>query len=517
MDAVVAREKPDARRAGAGWLGVACAVLVFAAAVTAENRARYLSLRSTFAPDLGCFDNQAFNVSQGRDVTYLSMAAWFPGGDFDGPSVYRSAHFTPLRTLLVPQLYRLWPRVETLMFLQGLFVGVGALGLYGFALDRTGRPALGLALAGSYLLHPALLATASNDVREITFGIGPALVALWLHAAGRFRLAALAALLALAARSEFALLVAAFGIVNFRLLPPAARRTGLLLPVVLAAAWGALAETYYRYYYGTHWPLLAFASGAGGEPLASIVATWLSRLPQFFALLLLPAVGALATPEAFALAMPFVALAKRVHATQFPPHHLQHLSPAVVAIFWGFAASLVALARRRSVSGALVIAGLWAAALACAAFYAVAAWSAYPRDLEPFARFERWDERLPADATILVPGSLAARFSGHTRVLNYDRLPMPKEATPAEVDAALGTIIAAADLAVVFDDVPEIAARVAGSGLFEKPRVFRRYTVFARRPDAPRVDRPDARIQAALLWDRFSARQRRGATLAATK
>lgn len=513
--------RENTQRAGArpGWVFVALAVLLFAAAVTAENRVRYLSLRSTFAPDLGCFDNQAWNAAHGRDITYLSMGAWFPGGDFDGPSVYRSAHFTPLRTLLIPQLYRLSPRIETFMFLQGLFVGMGALGLYGFVLERTGRPGLGVALAGSYLLHPALLATASNDIREITFGIGPALVALWLHAAGRFRLSALAALLALAARSEFALLVAAFGFVNFRLLAPRARTAGLLVPIGLAAAWGGLAELYYRHYYGTHWPLLAFASGGGGAPLAETLATWAARLPQFFALMLLPAVGALATPEAFAVAMPFVALAKRVHSTQFPPHHLQHLSPAIVAIFWGFAASLVALARGRTfrANSAVVLVALWSVAVAGAGWYGVLAWNAYPRDLEPFERFERWNERLSPDATIVVPGTLAARFSGHARVLNYTRLPMPTRATPAEVDAAVGTVFSLAELVVIFDDAPELAARVEATGLFEKPRVFRRYTVFARRPDAPRVVDADAKLQAALLWDRFSTLQARGATFAAAK
>ncbi len=512
--AIESQPGTEVARARRGFAIVTVAVFLFAIGVTVENRARTEALRSTFAPDLGSFHNQAFNIARGRDISYLPMAAWFEGGDFDGPSVYRSAHFSPLRTLLLPLLYRFWPRLETLMFLQGLLIGLGAFGLYGFVLDRTRHVGLGLAAAGTYLLHPAILATATNDLREITLGIGPALIALRLHAAGRFRLSAVAAVVALAARSEFALLVAAFGFVNFRLLPPAARRVGLLLPIALAVAWGGLADVYYRHYYGVHWPLLAFA---GGQSPAAALWQWASRLPQFFLLMLLPALGALATPEAFALAMPFVALAKRVHSMQFPPHHLQHLSPAIVAIFWGFAASLVFWAKHPSGRDRRVVAGLWAVALACGGMFAGAAWNAYPRELKPYQRLYKWADRLPADATIVVPGFLSARFSDHTRVIDYTRLPMTHRTTPAEQDAALTAVIGLADLVVVYEGDPAVWERTERSGLFEKPHVFRRYAIFPRRRDAPRVVDADARLQAALLWSRFDALEARGATLAAAR
>jgi hypothetical protein len=416
---------------------------------------------------------------------------------------------------LLPQLYRLWPRIETLMFLQGLLIGVGAFGLYGLATERAGSPVLGLALAASYLLHPAILSTASNDLREITLGIGPALLALWLHATRRFVAFAAAALVALSARSEYAVLVAAIGVMNVRLLPAASRRIAFMLPVGLAVGWAALAEAYYRAHYATHWPLLGFA---GSEPMATTAVRFAARLPQFFEMMLLPGALALAAPEALAVAMPFVALAKRVQALQFPPHHLQHLAPAMVATFWAFALALTALwarlaPRRRNAA----VAGLALAALASFAYFAARAATAYPREREASGRLARWADRLPADATVVVPGSLAARFSAHTRVLDYENLPIGSDhATPAERDAALERVLASADLVATLD-APGVVARVVATGLFEKGRAFRRYTFFVRRADAQRVEHPDAVLQRALLWDALPDWKRRGATLALPK
>jgi hypothetical protein len=496
--------RSTARERGLAALVLAL-VLVFAALVTAENRARTLALRSTYPQDLGSFNNQAWNAAHGRDVSYLSMAAWFKPGDFDGPSVRRSAHFTPLRVLVLPLAYRLVPRIETAMFLQALAVGIGAIGLYGFAIARTRSAACGLVLVAAYLLHPAILNTSANDFREIVLGIGPALLALWLHATGRYRGFVLAALVTLAARSEWAVVVAAAGIVNYRLAP---RRplVSIGLPIALAAGWGVLAEVYYRHYYGVHWPLLAFASG---ESLATTVAQWAFRLVPFVKLMQLPALLALGAPEAAALAMPFVALAKRVHATEFPAHHLQHLAPAMAAVFWGFACAVTALWGRARTALAAIVLG---ASLVSFVVFARADWTAYPRELAPYEELGSWADALPPDATVVVPGALAARFSAHARVLDYENLPT-SALTPEEGATVLSRVVASADF-VVTREAPELETIVRDTGLFEPVGRFRLYKAFARRADAPRVADPDAVLQRALGWERLTPLQKRGASLA---
>ncbi len=495
-----------------GWLLVAAGILLFGIGTAAENRTRYEALRSTFSPDLASFHNQAFNQAHGRDISYLFMSSWFRPGDFDGPSVFRSNHFSPLRLFVVPQIYRLRPRIETLMLLQGLCVGLGALGLYALAAEQGRSPALGLLLAFSYLLHPATLNLAANDFREIALGAGPALLALWLHASGRGAAFVLAALVTLSARSEYALLVAALPLVNRRF-ERGRTRVPAWLPPGLAAAWGVAAHLYYMHFYGVTWPALGYAAS---KPLAELASELARRGPAFFALLQGPAILGLLTPEAFAVALPFAALAKRVHATEFPPHHLQHLAPAIVAVFWAFAVSLVRLldrpwlARRRR----LAIGVLGLAAIASFAVFVRAAALAYPRDLHRFERLAEWVEALPADATVVAHDSLLARLSDHTRVIDYTRLPLGSQtATPEQAAAALPAIVSCADLVALQED-PALEALVAGSGLFEAPRSFRRYRLFFRRGDAPRVGDPDAVLQRALLWDQLSREQRRGATLA---
>lgn len=73
------------------------------------NWVRCASLRSTWSLNLGFFGNQAFHVAHGSNMSYISAVPWFDRGEREGPSVYRWAHFSPMRVLLLPQVYRLRP------------------------------------------------------------------------------------------------------------------------------------------------------------------------------------------------------------------------------------------------------------------------------------------------------------------------------------------------------------------------------------------------------------------------
>jgi hypothetical protein len=489
-------------------------VLLFAGAVAWMNWVRYASLRATWPLDLGAFHNQAFNLAQGRDLSYVFVPCWFRKDDHEGPSVYRSNHFSPLRLLLLPQLYRLRPQITTLMLLQGLLVGVGAFALHGLAVTRARRPGLGLLLAGSFLVHPAILHVAFNDYRDIALGIGPALVALWAHATGRTRAFVAAALLMLAARSEYTVLLAGFGVLNWRIAPAELRRSArfLLLPLLLAVVWGLVSHAYYLSFYGASWPLLGYS--AERPPLELLTALG-ERLLPFFRTMLLPAVIGLGTPEVFLAALPFVALAQAVRWPGFPHHHLQHLSPAMVAVFWAFAVTLVRLWPQRSALRRALGTGLALAAAASFLPFAGSALRVYPpTGVGRHARLSALADALPPDATVVVPNELLARFSRHTRVLTHEMLPLGPRATAEEQRAAAAGVIALADL-VVLERRSELSLAAQQAGLFTEERVGR-YRVFRRRPDALRPPDPDLELQRVLLWDRLPERRRRGATLRAS-
>lgn len=496
---------------------IALGIILFTLAATSMNWVKYVSLRSTWPSDLGSYHNAAFNYAHGRTITYVLSRAWFDLlYDYNGPSIFRWTHFSPMGTLLIPSLYRLWPRITTLFALQSLAIALGALPLYLFGTRQTRNPRFGLVLALSYLLHPAILHTAFNDYRPIQLGIAPALFALWFHATRRPLPFAISALLMLSCRPEYTVLLASFGLINWRTAGPERRAPWALAPLLLAGLWVALTNAYYLYFFGRPWPI---GMGVPDTPPGGLLARLLERLPAFIRLTLLPGVAGLMAPEALLVAFPFVAGAITVEWPSFPHHDLQHLSPAFAVVFWAFATGLVRLwpwlaQQRPRVAWAHRV--LLAAALLSVAEFG---WSASRSYLVGgFPRYEeitRASAALPADATVLLPMPLVARFSDHTRVIISSRLPMATGSllSPAEVTAAFVGLVWICDLVVTERDKEHLTALVVQSGRYLPPQTVDRYHIFLARPDAPRPANPDALLQKLLRWDRMEAIKRRWAKL----
>ena len=492
-------------------------VLLVSLGTTYLDWVKYISLRSTFGYDVGFHNNYAFNYAHGRPISYVLARAWFDPNDHNGPSVFRWGHFSPMGLFLVPQLYRVWPHIGTLFFLQSLVVALGALPLYWFVVQRTRAPRLGLLLALSYLLHPAILQTAFDDFRPIQLGITPALFALWFHASRRPLPFVAAALLMLACRPEYTFVLAAFGLINWRVAASPERRVRwALAPLLLAALWAMLTTAYYLYFYGRPWPVAAAVPGASRGPL---LGSLLGRVPVFFRLALLPAVVGLLVPEALVVALPFVAAAKTVQWPAFPHHDLQHLSPALAVVFWAFACALVKLwpwlsQHRPRVAWAHGV--LLAAMLISVAEFGWGAAQAYL-----VGGFPRYDEitranaALPADATVLVPRGLVARFSAHTRVITDVPLPMGTSAplSVEEMKTIFTELISMCDLVVTEYGKEGLTALVLQSGRYHPAQIVHRFHIFVAREDAPRPPNPDARLQQILRWDRMSVTNRRWADL----
>lgn len=485
-------------------------VLAFVAATTWLNWVKLVTLRSTYPYDLGFFQNVAENFSLGRDRTYLLIATWFSPGDHDGPSIFRSSHFTPLRLLLQPLAYSLWPDVRALMALQSAFLASGALALWGFATRRTGSRWPGLLLAASYLLHPLLLHMGFNDLREIQMGVGPALFALAAHAERRWPAFAAATLLTLGARPEFAFMLGLFPLLNWRLTPAAERGPAWwLAPAAAAAGWYLLTAAYSWHFFGVALPhLVRTGQVAADGPLASLP----ERLLPLLRLTLLPGLLALLTPEALLVAVPFLAAARDVPWPRLPQHHLQHLSPLLAVLMWAFASAVVrgaaALAARPVLRRAVQVT-LATAAVASFAQFAASVQAAYLAPASGYVRYGRLDAleaALPRDATALVPERLVARFAGHARVLNYEALVPEHAAGPARA-AFFAGLLEVADL-VATEREGWLDALAAASGRFDPPVAAAGAHVFvARRPAA---GDPDAALERLLGWGRMTPRQRLG-------
>jgi hypothetical protein len=489
-------------------------MVLFSLGTASMNWVKYISLRSTWANDLGFFHNAAFNLAQGRTITYFAVSAWFDRSEAEGPSIFRSPHFSPMQSLVMPQLYRPVPRVETLLLLQSVVLALGAWPLFRLGTRLTGDSRLGLALGLSYLLHPAMLHLAFNDYRPVALGIPLALLALWFHASRRPLPFVVTSLLMMSCQAEYLFLLALFGLINGRLSCAKERSVGwVAAPILLAMLWGGLTQLYYLYTYDRSWPILAFA--AHGQPLEQRVLELGDRLGIFFRIGLVPAVMALWAPEVFAVAVPFADLATRVGPPSFPHHNLQHLSPALAAMFWGFAGGSIWLWRRllkAKLDGRWLIGLLAAAALMSSAEFGWGAATTYL--IGGFPRYDeltRINDALPADGTIVVPMDLAARFSNHSRVLTTDALPFPRELKPDELlqRAAYERVIGMCDLVAASSGQEWVDDLAERSGRFERARSVGGYRLYLARRDAARPANADLMLQQILGWERLSVTERR--------
>lgn len=180
-------------------LALAAAYAVFWSWLTVARHQSFL----THAFDLGIQDQALFTLLRhGYPLTTLYQA--------DLVNQF-SDHFAPIYYLLAP-IYALFPDARTLLIVQSLFLALGAIPVYLLTWEKTRSAALGLALAASYLLFPALHGVNAFDFHEIAL---VAALLLWsLHGLeqGRLRLWLIFLLLALLTKEEAALSTAAIGL-----------------------------------------------------------------------------------------------------------------------------------------------------------------------------------------------------------------------------------------------------------------------------------------------------------------
>lgn len=107
--------------------------------------------------DLGIYVNIFWQTIHGN---------WL-GCSFLVDGTHLGAHFDPILILLSPLFY-LYPRAETLLLLQSVWLAGGAFPLYLLACRRTGRPWFGVTMVVIYLLYPALHGANMDDFHSLT-------------------------------------------------------------------------------------------------------------------------------------------------------------------------------------------------------------------------------------------------------------------------------------------------------------------------------------------------------------
>lgn len=130
------------------------AFIVFFAALSVH---RHLTF-GTAGNDLGNMDQAVWNTSQGR---------WFESTNWRGGANRLGAHVEPI-LIPISALYWVAPTPLTLLVLQAVLVGLGAVPLFWLARRRLGSAWAALPFAGSYLMFPSLQAAVLYEFHPLT-------------------------------------------------------------------------------------------------------------------------------------------------------------------------------------------------------------------------------------------------------------------------------------------------------------------------------------------------------------
>lgn len=123
----------------------------------------------THTYDLGIYDNILWQTAHGN---FLGCSL-IKGGE------HTTAHFDPILALLVP-IYWVFPRAETLLVFQTLWLATGILPLYLIARRELGNEWFGCLLTATYVFYPALHGVNLFDFHSLTLVVPLVLWAVYL-------------------------------------------------------------------------------------------------------------------------------------------------------------------------------------------------------------------------------------------------------------------------------------------------------------------------------------------------
>ena len=179
---------------------VIAAVLLYIVVFGVASAMRHYNFL-TQAWDMGIFDQMFGNAAHGRAF----------GGTIEELPNHFGVHMSPWLYVLLP-VYMLFPSPYTLLILQTLFLGLGAIPVYLLArriLNNKKIPAL---VAGAYLLYPALHWINLYDFHPIAFFIPLALAGFYFLECERWLLGVVFTLLAASTEEGAIIAIAAMGV-----------------------------------------------------------------------------------------------------------------------------------------------------------------------------------------------------------------------------------------------------------------------------------------------------------------
>lgn len=235
----------------------------------------YLSISThnnfgTFGFDLGIFDQGLWLLSR-QETPFVTVRGLHLFGD----------HLSFILVLLAP-LYKVLPDVRMLLFLQTLFLALGALPVFLIANRHLKSNLLSLALAASYLLYPALQWINNDHFHPDSAVTALLLFAFYFATSSRYLPFAVSAALAVLVKEDVALVVMLLGVY---IAATENRRVGVITSV-LSLAWFALGLKYILpHFNGDGFFYINNYSRLGATP-AEVIKNTLTRPGMLVAILL---------------------------------------------------------------------------------------------------------------------------------------------------------------------------------------------------------------------------------------
>ena len=222
----------------------------------------------THAFDLGIFDQVMYYTAQRGEMLFSVV--------HNPPESFWSVHFSPALYLLTP-IYALYQDARTLLVLQSVLLGAGAVVVYVLAVRMTGA-LLAVTLSVSYLLYAALHGVNTFEFHEVALAPLLLLSTLYCLETGRLRLFWLFLVLSLLVKEDIPLTGAAIGLY---ILATGRYKLGLAVTGVCAAAFFAIVEVLIPYFGNGNYNLIAGRFGdmvaPGSEGIAGVVQTGLTN------------------------------------------------------------------------------------------------------------------------------------------------------------------------------------------------------------------------------------------------
>ena len=179
--------------------------------------ARHESFGSN-AFDLGYITQTLWNTANGDPFRFTTLEGvpFSPDDIFDPyylrrPHSLLAFHVEPILLLIAPLLL-LWPDPRLLLVLQSATLAAGALAAAALAQTRLNNPTAGRVFGLAFLLSPTIAAAALSDFHTVALGSTLLMTTIFLFAAGRTRLALIAAFLTAIAREDTAVAVSLLGL-----------------------------------------------------------------------------------------------------------------------------------------------------------------------------------------------------------------------------------------------------------------------------------------------------------------